>query len=134
MAGELRTRLERGRASYGRQFGVPPEHAEARLEEIVGARMAAEAVLAAGGAWGDGPLTTRDRSLAVVTALVTLGGVEARLGPHFRLAMDNGLTVADLEELLTVLAVYVGYARASVAMEALRAIAVDEPPSAAPVP
>lgn len=131
MEGELSTRLRRGRESYGLQFGVPPERAEARLEELVGARMAGEAVLAAGGVWGRGPLSARDRSLAVVTALVALGGVEARLGPHLRLAMDNGLTRADLEELLTLLAVYVGYPRASVAMEALRAVA-PEPPQAPP--
>ncbi len=129
MADELTTRLRRGRESYGRQFGVPPDDAEARLGELVGPRMAGEAVLAAGGVWGTGPLTTRDRSLAVVSALVALGGVEPRLRSHLRLAMDNGLGQADLEELLTLLAVYVGYARASVAMEELRAVVGERLPS-----
>ncbi|MGH9028100.1 MAG: carboxymuconolactone decarboxylase family protein [Acidimicrobiales bacterium] len=104
---------------------MSPADAEARLEELVGGRMAGEAVLAAGGVWGSGPLGTRDRSLAVVSALVALGGVEPRLRSHLRLAMENGLGQPELEELLTLLAVYVGYARASVAMEALRAVAAE---------
>lgn len=120
--GEQAARLRRGREAYGRQFGVPPEAAEDRLRELVGDRMAGEAVLASGGAWGTGALSTRDRSLAVVSALVALGGVEARLGPHLRLAMEHGVDRDELDELLTLLAVYVGYARASVAMEALRAL------------
>jgi alkylhydroperoxidase/carboxymuconolactone decarboxylase family protein YurZ len=130
--GELATRLRRGRESYGRQFGVPPEEAEARLGELVGERMAGEAVLAAGGVWGSGPLATRDRSVAVVSALVALGGVGPRLRADLSLAVENGLTREDLEELLTLLAVYVGYARASVAMEELRAALAE--PLAAPAP
>lgn len=122
MEGEQAARLRRGREAYGRQFAVPPEAAEDRLRELVGDRMAGEAVLASGGVWGTGTLTTRDRSLAVVSALVALGGVEARLGPHLRLAMEHGVGRDELEDLLTLLAVYVGYARASVAMEALRAL------------
>jgi 4-carboxymuconolactone decarboxylase len=82
--------------------------------------MAKEAVLAAGGVWGNGPLGTRDRSIAVISALVALGGVEARLRSHLELGLRNGLRRDEVEELLTLLAVYVGYAKASVAMEALR--------------
>jgi len=122
---EITTRLRRGRESYGRQFGVSPDNAEEHLREFVGERMAGEAVFAAGGVWGSGPLSTRDRSLAVVSALVALGGVEARLHAHLRLAMENGISRADIEELLTLLAVYVGYARASVAMEELRAVGAE---------
>lgn len=125
MATELTSRLQRGREAYGRQFRLPPEDAEAHLEELVGAWMAREAVLAAGAVWRDGPLTTRDRSIAVLSTLVALGGAETRLRAHLRLAMENGLGHAELEELLTLLAVYAGYARASVAMEELRAALAD---------
>ncbi len=129
---ELTARLERGRASYGRQFGVAPDDAEARLGELVGSRMAHEAVLAAGGVWGRGPLSTRDRSVAVVAALVAVGGAQARLRAHLGLALDNGVTRNELEELVTLLAVYVGYPRASVAMESLRALLAERPPAQTP--
>lgn len=127
MTDELNARLERGRAAYGHQFGALPDDAEARLGEVVGRRMAHEAVLAAGGVWGDGSLSTRDRSVAVVAALVALGGSEARLRGHLGLALDNGLSPDGLEELLTLLALYVGYPRASVAMEVLRTLLVSRP-------
>jgi 4-carboxymuconolactone decarboxylase len=87
---------------------------------LVGERMAHEAIVAAGGAWVEDCLSARDRSLIVVASLVTQGGAECRLRGHLRWALDHGSTRDELEALVTLLAVYAGYPRASAAMEVLR--------------
>ena len=114
-------RRERGRELYAAQFGISPDEAERRLVEAFGARFAEEAFAAQGGsAWEDTPLTRRDRSLVVLTALATLGGAEDRLRTHVGFALQNGATPDELEALVTLVAVYAGYPRASVAMEIVR--------------
>jgi 4-carboxymuconolactone decarboxylase len=90
------------------------------MSAMLGERMAREAIAAAGGAWVDDCLSPRDRSLIVVASLVTQGGAEARLRGHLRLALEHGATREELEALMTLLAVYAGYPRASTAMELLR--------------
>jgi alkylhydroperoxidase/carboxymuconolactone decarboxylase family protein YurZ len=55
-----------------------------------------------------------------VTALAAQGGVEERLRPHVRWAIAHGATRVEVEALLAFLAVYIGYPRASVAMEVAR--------------
>ena len=114
-------RRERGRELYAAQFGLSPDEAERRLVEAFGERFAEEAFAAQGGsAWEDAPLTRRDRSLVVLTALATLGGAEDRLRTHVGFALQNGATPDELEALVTLVAVYAGYPRASVAMEIVR--------------
>ena len=113
-------RTARGRAVYASQFGLPEPEAIAQLEGTVGKRMAAEAVDAAAGAWVEDCLSLRDRSLVVVAALIAQGGVDARLRTHVRWALEHGLTAEQLEAAAALLAVYVGYPRASVAMEVIR--------------
>jgi 4-carboxymuconolactone decarboxylase len=110
-------RTARGRAAYASQFGLPEEEAIELLEATVGARMAAEAVQAAGGAWVEDCLSLRDRSLIVVAALVAQGAVDSRLRTHVRWALEHGVTSEELDAALALLAVYVGYPRASTAME-----------------
>jgi len=56
----------------------------------------------------------------VVTALIAQGGVEERLRGHVRWAIDHGSNRDELEALAALLAVYVGYARASVGLEIIR--------------
>jgi 4-carboxymuconolactone decarboxylase len=119
-------RTARGRAAFGSQFRLPEDEAVAELQRIVGERMATEAISAAGGAWLDDTLSRRDRSLVVLAALVTQGGVEDRLRVHVRWALDNGATPDELEAMATLLAVYVGYPRASVAMELIREVVAAE--------
>jgi 4-carboxymuconolactone decarboxylase len=109
-----------GRAAYASQFGLPEKEAIAQLEATIGERMAAEAVQAAGGAWVDDVLSLRDRSLVVVAALIAQGGVEERLRGHVRWAIDHGSSREELEALAALLAVYVGYPRASVGLEIVR--------------
>jgi 4-carboxymuconolactone decarboxylase len=119
-------RTARGRRAYASQFRLPEGEAVEELKRIVGERMAAEAIDAAGGAWVDDALSLRDRSLVVLTALVTQGGVEDRVRVHTRWALDHGVTPEALEAMATLLAVYVGYPRASVAMEIVREVVKAE--------
>jgi 4-carboxymuconolactone decarboxylase len=119
-------RVARGRAAYASQFRLAEAEAVEELEGIVGPRMATEAINAAGGAWVDDSLSLRDRSLVVLAALITQGSVDARLKVHVRWALDHGATPSELEALATLLAVYVGFPRASVAMETIRQVLADE--------
>ena len=62
----------------------------------------------------------------VLAALVTQGGVKERLRVHVRWALDHGVTPEELEAMGALLAVYVGYPRASVAMETIRKVVSTE--------
>jgi 4-carboxymuconolactone decarboxylase len=122
-------RWTRGIAAYAGQFGIAEEQVPEHMAGMLGDRMAREAIHAAGGAWVDDCLCARDRSLIVVASLVTQGGSEKRLRGHLRWALEHGATHEELEALVTLLAVYAGYPRASAAMEVLRdelGIASDE--------
>jgi alkylhydroperoxidase/carboxymuconolactone decarboxylase family protein YurZ len=125
---DARDRTSRGRAAYASQFALPENEAVELLETIVGERMAGEAVQAAGGAWVEDCLSLRDRSLVVVAALAAQGGVEERLRTHVRWALEHGVTPDELEAALALLAVYVGYPRASVAMEVIQEVLGRRPP------
>jgi 4-carboxymuconolactone decarboxylase len=111
---------ERGIDAFASQFGLPREEVVAHLSERFGSRFAEEALSATGGAWQDDVLSLRDRSLVVVAALVVQGGAEDRLRGHVRWAIEHGSSRDELEALVTLLAVYAGYPRASVAMEVVR--------------
>jgi len=113
-------RYERGLSAYASQFGIQPEEVPAWFAERFGERFGHEAINAAGGAWPDDALSLRDRSLIVVAALIAQGGVEERLRGHVRWAVEHGSNRDELEALATLLAVYVGYPRASVGMEIVR--------------
>lgn len=115
-------RWRSGLAAYASQFRLAPDEVYGHLSELLGERMASEAINAAGGAWADETLSMRERSLIVVTALAAQGGVDERLGLHARWALDHGVTADELEALLALLAVYVGYPRASVAAEVVRSV------------
>jgi 4-carboxymuconolactone decarboxylase len=113
-------RYERGLDAYASQFGIAREEVPAWFAERFGERFGEEAINAAGGAWPDDCLSLRDRSLIVVAALIAQGGVEARLEGHVRWAIEHGSSREELEALVTLLAVYVGYPRASAGMEVVR--------------
>lgn len=115
------SRRRRGIAVYASQLGVSEEEAERWFVERFGAQMAEEAFEAqGGGAWEDGALSLRDRSLVVIAALVAQGGARERLRPHVRWALEHGATPDELEALATLLAVYAGWPRASLGMEVIR--------------
>jgi alkylhydroperoxidase/carboxymuconolactone decarboxylase family protein YurZ len=113
-------RYERGLDAYASQFGIPREDVAQWFTDHYGEQFGTEAINAAGGAWVDDRLSLRDRSLVVVTALIALGGVEDRLRGHVRWAIEHGSSRDELEALAGLLAVYVGYARASVGLEVIR--------------
>ena len=113
-------RYERGLDAYASQFRIPREEVEPWFREHFGERFGEEAINAGGGAWADDCLSLRERSLIVVAALIAQGGVEARLRGHVRWAVDHGATREELEALATLLAVYVGYPRASAGLEVVR--------------
>ena len=119
-------RVDRGRAAYASQFRLPEAEAVEELKRTVGDRMANEAIQAAGGAWVEDCLSLRDRSLVVLAALITQGGVDERLRGHARWALDHGVTPEELEAMATLLAVYIGYPRASVAMQSINEVVRGE--------
>jgi 4-carboxymuconolactone decarboxylase len=110
-------RYERGLEAYASQFGIEKHEVEAWFAERHGERFGREAINAAGGAWNDDELGLRERSLVVVAALITLGGVDERLRGHVRWALEHGVTPDELEAIVALLAVYIGYARASTASD-----------------
>jgi 4-carboxymuconolactone decarboxylase len=113
-------RRQRGIAAYASQFGLSEAEVERRFVERFGRRFTEEAFQVAGDAWKDDSLSLRDRSLIVLTVLATLGGVESRLRPHVRWALEHGATPAELDALGCLVAAYAGFPRASVALEAIR--------------
>ena len=115
-----RERWNRGLDAYASQFGIDRDEVPDWFRERMGDRFGTEAINAAGGAWPDDALSLRDRSLAVIAALVTQGGVETRLRGHVGWALEHGSSREELEALVTLLAVYVGFPKASVAMEIVR--------------
>lgn len=121
-------RWAKGLDAYASQFGLRPEEVFDVMQARFGAPMAREAINAAAGAWSANALSLRDRSLVVLAALAAQGVVEARLRPHVGWAIEHGCTRDELEAMGALLAVYVGYPRASVAMEVIRdeLAAIDE--------
>jgi alkylhydroperoxidase/carboxymuconolactone decarboxylase family protein YurZ len=116
-----RSRHARGVSAYASQFGIPEAEVESYLGSLIGARMAGESIAAqGGGAWEEGVLSLRDRSLVVLASLITQGGAEARLRGHIRWAVEHHVTPEQIEELCTLLAIYAGYPRAATAMETIR--------------
>jgi len=113
-------RYQRGLEAYASQFGLDVAEVAAWLSERQGERLGEEAINAAGGAWRDDELSLRDRSIVVVTALIAQGGVDDRLRGHVRWAVEHGVTPDELDAIVTLLAVYVGYPRASTANEIVR--------------
>ena len=115
-------RRARGVAVYAHIFEVPDDQVPAAMASRVGPVFAEEAFQFAGGAaWADPALTGRDRSLAFITALVAQGVSGDRLDAHLDLARRNGLDDDALTALMVLLAGYLGYAHASLAMETIHA-------------
>lgn len=117
---ELAGRWDRGLASYANLFGIEPEQVFQTLSRRSGERMATESILAAGsGVWDDDVLSLRERRMIVISALVAQGAVE-RLGNHLEKAFDEGLTIRELDAMMHLLALYAGFPRATIAMNAAR--------------
>jgi 4-carboxymuconolactone decarboxylase len=74
-------------------------------------------------AWGDvwsrPGLARRDRSIAVITALITAGNFE-ELPMHYRAAIRNGLTREEIVEVVLQSGIYAGVPRANQAFKLLQ--------------
>lgn len=116
----MHDRNERGTKIYAENFGVNEEDLLPAFISRVGKVYAEEAILAAGGpAWSDPNLTDRDRSIAILSALICDGVLGERLDAHMERAVKNGVNQQALEVLMVLLALYAGQARTSVAAEAV---------------
>lgn len=74
-----------------------------------------------GDIWERPELSRRDRSIVTVSALIALNRGE-QLPFHFGRALENGVTRAELAELITHLAFYSGWPTAASAANALKAV------------
>lgn len=119
-------RSRRGRAVYARNFGLDETTAERLMVERAGAAYVEEAFQAAGGpGWHGVGLTDRDRSIAVISAMVASNVSDERLDVYLGLARRNGLDDDGLTELMVLLTAYVGQPYPSAAMRAVYRTAED---------
>lgn len=120
--------VEAGRSVYARNLGVDGPEAERMMTERAGADFTREVFEAAGGlGWQSSALTERDRSMAVIAALVTQGVSDQRLETYLSLARRNGVDEQGLAALMVLLAAYVGQPYTSLAMQTVRRTADGAP-------
>lgn len=74
-----------------------------------------------GDLWKRNELSARDRSLITVAALIALNRVE-QLPFHLSLAVKNGVSQAELSEVITHLAFYAGWPAAASALSRFAAL------------
>ncbi len=118
---EMSARATAGREVYTRNFGLSPAEAQRVMSEHAGDVYTQEAFEAAGGpGWQGQNLTDRDRSIAVITALVAQNVTDERLSTYLSLARRTGLDDRALTELMVLLTAYIGQPYTSLAMEAVR--------------
>lgn len=78
-----------------------------------------------GDIWERPGLSKRERSIATVAALIAMNRAE-QLPFHLQHALDNGVTQAELGELITHLAFYSGWPTAATAVRTLRDLPARE--------
>ena len=76
--------------------------------------------------WERPGLSKRDRSLIVVSSLISLNRTE-QLGFHFQFALENGVTREELVEVVTHLAYYAGWPPVMSAVTVLDKVLNPEP-------
>ncbi|OBA82006.1 carboxymuconolactone decarboxylase [Mycobacterium sp. 1164966.3] len=99
-----------------RDGGVADELGELSLDHVFGAL------------WTRDGLDRRSRSLVTLGALIALRA-EHELKLHFQIALRNGLSIKEIEEVIYHMTGYAGYPAATTARNAAREVlAVDERP------
>lgn len=83
-----------------------------------------------GDLWQRPDLSARDRSLVTMAALIAIGQPE-QLPFHANRAMDNGLTNAEVAEVVTHVAFYAGWPRAMSAVPVLKSVLASRQASTA---
>lgn len=120
---DFQGRRQRGIAAYAKIFAVPETDVLEAFAGRVGPVFTEEALQGAGGAaWSHPALTGRDRSIAIITALAAQGVSGDRLNTHLQFGRQHGLDEDSLTALMTLLAGYIGYPRASLSMEAVHTL------------
>jgi 4-carboxymuconolactone decarboxylase len=74
-----------------------------------------------GDVWERAELSKRDRSLVTVAVLIANGNTEQLTG-HLNLAKENGLSEAEIAEVIIHLAFYAGWPRAMTAVRIAREV------------
>lgn len=104
-------------------FSSPREAARAftpKLSEFIDATLYPQV-------WSDPALSSRDRSLITVAALIA-GGHTHELPAHLQRAIANGVTRAELAEAITHLSFYAGLPAAITASAIANSIFIDPEP------
>ena len=70
-------------------------------------------------------LAPRDRSIVMVTALMASGILDGPLQVHIQRAKDNGVTAAEIAEVITHAAFYAGWPKAWAAFNIAKEIYAD---------
>ncbi|PEY30623.1 carboxymuconolactone decarboxylase [Bacillus cereus] len=68
--------------------------------------------------WRDPTLTSKERSLITLSALISTGNTE-QLPFHLQLAEKNGMTQQEISALITHLAFYVGWPKGAAALNVI---------------
>jgi 4-carboxymuconolactone decarboxylase len=74
-----------------------------------------------GDVWKRTELAPRDRSIVTISAIISTGKT-AQIGAHARRALDNGVTPAEIGELITQLAFYSGWPNAMSAVMEVKTV------------
>lgn len=87
-----------------------------------------------GAIFGRDNLDWRTREIVTISALAAMEGVENQLRSHFGVGMYNGLTQAQLSELVTIIETDVNKQRGTVARQVLQSVIDQKPYTAATLP
>lgn len=71
-------------------------------------------------------LSLHDRSIVTVSALIASGVIDSSLKHHIEFAKKNGVTCAEMVEIITQLGFYAGWSKAWAAFSIAKAVYVDE--------
>ena len=107
-------------ATIAGQPALDPAAGLARMEAMLGEVGVVAYRWAFGEIWSREQLSRRDRSIVVISILVTLGAVN-ELAVHAPAGLRHGLTRVEVEEVVNHLSLYAGIPRAVEALRAVRA-------------
>jgi 4-carboxymuconolactone decarboxylase len=113
-------RMASGRRAIGTIMGLDGEEAHATLTDWYGEAIADE-VIGIGSLWERPVLSKRERSLVAVAALTAMGTLR-RLEIHVGGALNHGARPEEIEEVILMMMVYAGHARATEAIEVARRV------------
>ena len=81
-----------------------------------------------GEVWSDGTLTPKTRSMLTVTALISKGIIDSSFEHHLKFAKENGVTKAEMAQLITHAGFYAGWPNAWAAFRKAKEVYADDEP------